>query len=399
MQIFKIIGLILLNLLISAILILAALLERGFDCYRRVKSLCVRDKEKAPLGVLSENGLPLAQCTADITVIAIHGTFAQGAPWTKTTSALSKKIRAGIEKQGRTLAWHCLSWTGGNKVTDRNQAVALLHAALDTLLTSFPERPVILLAHSHGGNIALKAAESFIQHQNLHIITMATPFLFAQPRPDAERIIMTAGCCCVILSSLIGWLLLAQILPLYGLAPFGLASLAAGFATLVLILYIVAKDWSFIDADRERVLQATPDPAKILPLASRTLICSRAGDEADGAIKVAALLSGWVGLQMRLAEFDPMNFKVGNLTQCVYLLKLLAGTACMTLLHRVVGTGTALAAATVALSSSETPPGSWQHAQSLQSVGESAPLLGHSQIYGDEQVLTDIARWIRQRID
>ena len=119
---------------------------------------------------------------------------------------------------------------------------------------------------------------------------------------------------------------------------------------------------------------------------------------ADGAIKVASLISGWISLQMRLARFDPMNFKVGNLTQCIHLLKLLAGAACMTVLHRVVGTSTALAAATVAISSSETPPGRWEHMQSLQSVGESAQLLGHSQIYGDERVAADIARWIGQRL-
>ena len=397
MQIPKILGLILLNLLISAFLIVAALLAAGLGCYTRLKTLFLRNREQQRLGVHSEDGLPLGQSTADITVIAIHGTFAQGAQWTKTTSALSKKIRAGIENKGRTLAWHCLSWTGGNRVTDRNQAVALLHAALDTVLTSSPERPVILLAHSHGGNIALKAAESFTRHKNLHIVTMATPFLFAQPRPDAERLISVVGCCCVIVSFLAGWLLLALIAPLYGMAPFGLASLAAGFIMFILILYIFARDWDAIDTDRERVLRATPDPGKIMPLASRTLICTRAGDEADGAIKVAALISGWISQQMRLARFAPMNFKVGTLTQCEYLLKLLAGAACMTVLHRVVGTSTALAAATVAISSSETPPGRWEHAQSLQSVGASALLLGHSQIYGDEQVVADIARWIRQR--
>jgi hypothetical protein len=81
----------------------------------------------------------------------------------------------------------------------------------------------------------------------------------------------------------------------------------------------------------------------------------------------------------------------------VELLSMWTGLLVLAALQRGVGTRTATVAARVTLSSSETPPGTWLHLQTLPSRSTQGEFLSHSQIYGDPDVLARVADWIVQR--
>jgi hypothetical protein len=49
------------------------------------------------------------------------------------------------------------------------------------------------------------------------------------------------------------------------------------------------------------------------------------------------------------------------------------------------------------VTSSETPPGQWQHVQTLASSHPSATVMSHSQIYDDPYVCELVATWLQRR--
>ncbi|TPI78487.1 lysophospholipase [Mesorhizobium sp. B2-8-9] len=69
-------------------------------------------------------------------------------------------------------------WSGANSIDERWSAAARLAQTLDKSVAENPETPHFVIAHSHGGNVALDARRSMQRNaSNVHIITMATPFL------------------------------------------------------------------------------------------------------------------------------------------------------------------------------------------------------------------------------
>ena len=76
----------------------------------------------------------------------LHGTWAAGAPWTKSASKLVTALREIAEPSP-------IEWKGKNRDTDRRSAA---EQVIDTLHQQQGRQ--ILIAHSHGGNVAVNAA-------------------------------------------------------------------------------------------------------------------------------------------------------------------------------------------------------------------------------------------------
>jgi hypothetical protein len=76
----------------------------------------------------------------------------------------------------------------------------------------------------------------------------------------------------------------------------------------------------------------------------------------------------------------------------------LAGFALLALLRVAFGTNSGMLATTTVVTSSETPPGQWQHVQTLASSHPTDTVVSHSQIYGDDAVCTLVAAWVEQRL-
>jgi len=115
-------------------------------------------------------------------VILVHGTWARRANWTKPTSG----IVMGLRGLGADVV--IFSWSGRNRHASRMSAGSILHEELLTLRDRFPDRPIHLVGHSHGGNVALYAlSEPNPQLDEIAVTTLATPFIaveeFEWPRP------------------------------------------------------------------------------------------------------------------------------------------------------------------------------------------------------------------------
>ena len=101
------------------------------------------------------NELQSVQGTPSQVIILIQGTFSRNASWTKPGSAFLKGIRKSAPNDSLILGF---TWTGKNCALAREKAALKLRQHLLASAEKYPCAPHVLIGHSHGGNIALRAA-------------------------------------------------------------------------------------------------------------------------------------------------------------------------------------------------------------------------------------------------
>lgn len=115
-------------------------------------------------------------------VIIVHGTWARHARW-----ARSGPLHAALAESAHVLRF---CWSGRNRHRDRLEAAGSLRRLIGELRQSRPELYVDVVAHSHGGNVALHAINADHQPASVRValaevrlVTLATPYLSMTPRP------------------------------------------------------------------------------------------------------------------------------------------------------------------------------------------------------------------------
>lgn len=101
--------------------------------------------------------------------ILIHGTFAGKrtgvTQWyelgREDNGSFINRLEAALREKGvlEPITWHVFSWSGANTHRERLLAAETLYALIRDVLATSEGSELILLAHSHGGNVALKALE------------------------------------------------------------------------------------------------------------------------------------------------------------------------------------------------------------------------------------------------
>jgi hypothetical protein len=364
-------------------------------------------------------------------VYFVHGTFASGAAWTASDALVATAIARDLAASGRAPVFQRLEWSGDNTVAARNAAITDLQTRLGGIFAADPRRRVFLIGHSHGGSVAIKAAEPFADRDGLSIVTLATPFIIAQVRADAAalgaRMRMLVFIClatpCAIAAGLAPW-------------PWLLLPTAIAVVLSVLAVRAILPQPGTADGPTAALLRSVPDLVAVQALTSKTLIVTRSGDEADGVLKLASFLNGWIAQTLRESE---LSAEVSNMLDDVRrasdaralnaasagtarlalptlreswaaagyanrmrhlgpeVVGVLAGALLLQLLRVAVGTTSGLLATTVVVTSSETPPGEWRHVQTLASRAPTATVMSHSQIYDDQDVCDRVAAWVTTR--
>jgi len=127
-------------------------------------------------------------------VILVHGTWGRGfnpeskslptqtAPaeprWFEMGSKFYSALASALTGLVTAADLNAFLWSGANSIEERRSAAARLAKILDDSVAAAPEAPHFIIAHSHGGNLALDAREAMLGSRlNVHILTMATPFL------------------------------------------------------------------------------------------------------------------------------------------------------------------------------------------------------------------------------
>ncbi len=107
-------------------------------------------------------------------VVLIHGTFAKGAAWTRPDSSFATAL---LDALGPTARLRVFEWSGGNSHAARLNAGRELSDFIKECVVSKAGR-FVLIAHSHGGNVALYALQDKLARDRVSaVVCMGTPFL------------------------------------------------------------------------------------------------------------------------------------------------------------------------------------------------------------------------------
>jgi hypothetical protein len=226
--------------------------------------------------------------TANCFVSLVHGTFAQGAKWIQDESLFATELRELGQGRLRTLPFE---WSGKNTHEARVAAGRALANSLVDRAKQYPSSYQAIIAHSHGGNIALYAARA-AGIPNLKIVTLGTPFVHAFPRRfEANLVTLLYGS---LLISLVAVIFLGAILLGFSIYIYSGTWPDAVWAGATILCFLTV--FPFLDRYGERwrnkLLPLMIDRqnwlADELPAActtqSRLLIASVRGDEAMRAL-------------------------------------------------------------------------------------------------------------------
>lgn len=212
----------------------------------------------------------------------VHGTWARSARWMEPDSELRQAV-AGISGPVR---FERFAWSGNNSVLARQRAVRRLIEQLRRTFMEWPEAQHYIIAHSHGGNIALQSmSDDAISRRVSGIICLSTPFLTITSRqlgPVGRTVLWWVP---VVIVFYGGLGLLTILAPgaseAWGVLPL-VVGVFAGFAAYRAMPK--AADW-LVNALQYPVV----DPSKVL-------IIRAPADEASAAISAAYLLSWFAGI-------------------------------------------------------------------------------------------------------
>ena len=130
-----------------------------------------------------------AAVTRQRIVTLVHGTFSPSAAWTQTNSDFSNELRKHLPG----VVIRRFQWSGNNSPSARHLASLELLCYLETISNEFCGCEHYIVAHSHGGSVALHCLQNVeLQPHVAGVICMNTPFLKYAPR-DLTPLIATAG--------------------------------------------------------------------------------------------------------------------------------------------------------------------------------------------------------------
>jgi hypothetical protein len=139
--------------------------------------------------------------TTRVVIHLVHGTWAPNAAWTRRGS----RIRQAIERRFGAVEVRPFRWGGRNSHASRMRAARALARRLTGAIERAPRSHHFVIAHSHGGNVALHGLACLSDpNRVLGLITLSTPFLEAQARTCTQeveafesfsRVLQSTGAC------------------------------------------------------------------------------------------------------------------------------------------------------------------------------------------------------------
>src|SRR5205085_2403634 len=113
----------------------------------------------------------------------LRAKFFRGAEprWFDETSLFRSRLSREITNSAIAAEIISFEWSGANSVFARSRAAESLRTML---LSRGQNRSVTIIAHSHGGNVALRAVGQDYSHADTMVITLATPFLQIYPTTE-----------------------------------------------------------------------------------------------------------------------------------------------------------------------------------------------------------------------
>jgi pimeloyl-ACP methyl ester carboxylesterase len=111
----------------------------------------------------------------------IHGTWGAAADWKNVNSPFRESLRETLNRLGRDPEFVPISWSALNSSTHRQGVAKALVEELKSAEDNSGDSEVLVVGHSHGGNIATDAARELLANDKgrnlLGVVCLNTPFL------------------------------------------------------------------------------------------------------------------------------------------------------------------------------------------------------------------------------
>jgi pimeloyl-ACP methyl ester carboxylesterase len=119
-------------------------------------------------------------------ITLVHGTWGQRSPWAFVGSSFTERLGRLVPGGSH---FERFSWGGENWHAERHAAAERLTNHINELIRIFPKARHVVVAHSHGGNIALAALNlaPWIETQLDALVCLSTPFIAGRTR-DTESL-------------------------------------------------------------------------------------------------------------------------------------------------------------------------------------------------------------------
>ena len=148
---------------------------------------------------------------SDLCVTLVHGTWPRGALrdviltlfyglwpsgfwpkwlWFAEGSEFRTRLTAALSKHGLSAQISPFTWSGANSVQERDKAARRLAEDIRAKQSEYPNSRQVVIAHSHGGNVALRALDKLevTRQENVFVATIATPFVeIVRTKPRLRR--------------------------------------------------------------------------------------------------------------------------------------------------------------------------------------------------------------------
>lgn len=135
---------------------------------------------------------PIADGPRPAIVYLVHGTWGRGIrpgktvfgrprrepAWSDVGSPFSTALHAALSESGFVPTLRSVNWSGSNSFMERDREARILGKLLDDDDAQNPAALQLVIAHSHGGNIALDAIRHYrLSETDVHLVTLATPYI------------------------------------------------------------------------------------------------------------------------------------------------------------------------------------------------------------------------------
>ena len=98
--------------------------------------------------------------------------------WFADGSEFRNRLTAALSKRGLSVRISPSLWSGANSVRERDKAAHKLVEHIRAKQSDYPGSTQVVIAHSHGGNVALRALDQLgVTGDEIFIATIATPFV------------------------------------------------------------------------------------------------------------------------------------------------------------------------------------------------------------------------------
>ena len=107
-----------------------------------------------------------------------HLAFGRNGYGSRKAANFRGRLTAALSKHGLSAQISPFIWSGANSVRERDKAARELAEHIRAKRTEYPASRQVVVAHSHGGNVALRALDQLgVEQEQIFIATIATPFV------------------------------------------------------------------------------------------------------------------------------------------------------------------------------------------------------------------------------